>query len=109
MDLPRHFLARSQDPVLAYELASGLEIEIDSRRLRISRLGIRADLDGVPPGPEPPAVSPIVLFVEPLKMATPSVALPSPGSPAALTSTKLPSTRFPSLAFAQDPARQAGG
>lgn len=48
MRLPRHFLARSQDPILAYELASGFEIETDGRRLRINRFGLRADWDEVP-------------------------------------------------------------
>ena len=39
------FLARSEDPVLAYELAPGYELDKDGKRLRINRFGLRADSD----------------------------------------------------------------
>ena len=39
------FLARSDDAVLAYELASGYALDKDGMRLRINRFGLRADSD----------------------------------------------------------------
>jgi lysophospholipase L1-like esterase len=45
MARPNFFLIRSEDPVLAYELAPSYEIETDGKRLHINRWGVRADSD----------------------------------------------------------------
>lgn len=45
MARPNFFLARSQDPVLAYELAAGFDADSDGRHMHINRYGIRADTD----------------------------------------------------------------
>jgi lysophospholipase L1-like esterase len=45
MALPNFFLARSDDPVLAYELKPDLVVDEEQRHLRINRHGVRADTD----------------------------------------------------------------
>jgi hypothetical protein len=45
MAKPNFFLVRSEDPVLAYELAPHYAVETDGKRLRINRWGVRADTD----------------------------------------------------------------
>jgi lysophospholipase L1-like esterase len=45
MALPNFFLARSDDPVLAYELKPDLVVDEEERHLRINRYGVRADTD----------------------------------------------------------------
>ena len=45
MARPNFFLVRSDDPILAYELAPGFEMNKDGKRLRINRFGVRADTD----------------------------------------------------------------
>jgi hypothetical protein len=45
MARPNFFLARSEAPVLAYELAPGYELDQDGRRLHVNRYGLRADSD----------------------------------------------------------------
>lgn len=42
---PNFFLARSEDPILAYELKPELVVDQEGRHLRINRHGVRADTD----------------------------------------------------------------
>jgi hypothetical protein len=44
----KHFYRASDNPILVYEPLPGTEVEVDGRRLRINRWGIRDDHDAIP-------------------------------------------------------------